>query len=361
MRDLTVGSAAPGTEARSEVPRSESATRRLVRSGMLALCAVIGLAASRWLWNLGGVGFRGDEAVYAGQAAILAGANAMRRHFILLSRGNSNFLLYQQAVALVFRAIGVSDVAARAVAALCSTLTVPVTFAIAKVLYDRRAALYAALLLALSSYAVALGRLALLDSTLTLLFSLALLFLAKWEQTSSSAYLCAFAAAAAFTIQAKVVGSLLLVVFGLYLLLGRGWRALSLPGALLARRVVVVCLAPVILQVSANSREFAEFLATSSHRVSKVPWYYYARTLGRYEGAVIVALWAAGMVAAVARRSRADLLPLTWIAVVAGFYQLYPLKAFNYLLPVVPAVSLLTGRLLAGLSLRVLPRAAPGS
>ena len=334
---------------------------RLAGSGALfalLLCAVVGLAAFLRLWNLGGVGFRGDEAVYAGQSAVLAGAGAMRRHFILLSRGNSNFLLYQQAVALVFRAVGISDVAARAVAALCSTLTVPVTFAIAKVLYDRRAALYAALLLALSSYAVALGRLALLDSTLTLLFSLAILFLVKWERTSSSAYLCVFAAAAAFTIQAKVVGSLLLVVFGLYLLLGRGWRALSLPGALLAAGVFVVCLAPVILQLSANSREFAEFLATSSHRVSKVPWYYYARTLVRYEGAVVVALWAAGMVAAVARRSRADLLPLTWIAVVAGFYQLYPLKAFNYLLPVVPAVSLLTGRLLAGLSLRVLPRAA---
>src|SRR6266511_1482557 len=103
MRDLTVGSAAPGSEARSEVPRFQPATRRLARAGALLLCAVIGLAASLRLWNLGGVGFRGDEAVYAGQSAVLSGAQAMRRHFILLSRGNSNFLLYQHAVALVFR------------------------------------------------------------------------------------------------------------------------------------------------------------------------------------------------------------------------------------------------------------------
>src|SRR5919201_1472302 len=182
---------------------------RLAGSGalfVLLLCAVVGLAAFLRLWNLGGVGFRGDEAVYAGQSAVLAGAEAMRRHFILVSRGNSNFLLYQQVVGLVYRAVGTSDVAARAVAALFSTLTVPVTFAIAKVLCGRRTALYAALLLALSSYAVALGRLALLDSMLTLLFSLGILLLVKWEQTRRAFYLCALAAVVAFTIQAKVVG-----------------------------------------------------------------------------------------------------------------------------------------------------------
>jgi Dolichyl-phosphate-mannose-protein mannosyltransferase len=358
MRELTAHNAPPGSTGRPRIHWSQPAAYRLVGSSAPLLCAVIGLAAFLRLWNLGGVGFRGDEAVYAGQSAVLAGAEAMRRHFILVSRGNSNFLLYQQMVALVYRAVGISDVAARVVAALCSTLTVPVTFAIAKLLYGRRVALYAALLLALSSYAVALGRLALLDSMLTLLFSLGILFLVKWEQTSSRLYLCAFAAAAAFTIQAKLIGSLLVVVFGLYLLLGRRWRALTLRDALLAAGVFTACLTPVILQLAASSREFAEFLSTSSHRVSKVPWYYYVRTLVRYEGAVVVALWAVGIVAAVVRRSRADLLPLLWIAVIGGFYQLYPLKAFNYLLPIVPALSLLAGRLLGSLSLRLLPRTA---
>jgi hypothetical protein len=357
MRELTAGSAPPGSAGRPRIRWSQPVVYRLVGAGVPLLCAVIALAAFLRLWNLGGVGFRGDEAVYAGQSAVLAGARAMRRHFILVSRGNSNFLLYQQIVALFYRAVGISDVAARVVAALCSTLTVPVTFLIAKLLYGRRAALYAALVLALSSYAVALGRLALLDSTLTLLLSLGILFLVKWDQTRRGVYLCAFAAAAAFTIQAKLIGSLLVVIFGLYVLLGQRWRALTLRDALLAAGVFTACLTPAILQLAASSREFADFLSTSSHRVSKVPWYYYVRTLVRYEGAVIVALWAVGIVAAIARRSRADLLPLLWIAVIGGFYQLYPLKAFNYLLPIVPALSLLAGRLLGGLSLRLLPRA----
>jgi hypothetical protein len=357
MLDLSRSGAPSGPKTGPKTLRLQPVTRHLARYEALLLCVVIGLAAFLRLWDLDRVGFRGDEAVYAGQAAVLAGAKAMRRYFILLSRGNSNFLLYQQMVAFVYRVVGVSDVAARAVAALCSTLTVPVTFFIARILHDRRTALYAALLLALSSYSVALGRLAFLDSTLTFLFSLGVLFLVKWAQTKRSLWLCAFAATAAFTIQAKVVGSLLLVVFGLYLLLAGPWRALSLRGVLLATAVFLVFLAPVVLQLAANSREFNEFLSASSHRVSKVPWYYYVRTLVGYEGAAVVALWGAGIVAAAVRRSRADLLPIIWIVVIACFYQFYPLKAFNYLLPIVPPLSLLAGRLLGSLSVRVLPRA----
>ena len=56
---------------------------------------IVAVAAGLRLWNLARVGFGGDEAVYAGQAAVLSGDDEMRRHFILASRGNSNLLLYQ--------------------------------------------------------------------------------------------------------------------------------------------------------------------------------------------------------------------------------------------------------------------------
>jgi len=44
---------------------------------------------------------------------------------------------------------------------------------------------------------------------------------------------------------------------------------------------------------------------------------------------VVVLVWTAGLVTAVVRRERADLLPGLWLLVFVGFYQLYPLKAFN--------------------------------
>jgi len=340
----------------SAAPRSRSVpdVASSTRSGFAALdglllVGIVGMAAFLRLWNLGRVGFRGDEAVYAGQAAVLAGVEDLQRYFILLSRGNSNFLLYQHVVAVVYRLLGVTDVNARIVSATFSILTVVATFLIARVLYDRRTALYAALFLAVSSYSVTLGRLALLDPTFTFLFTMAILFLLKWGRTGRTAWFCGFAATAALTIQAKVVGLLLFAVCGLYLLLSRSSSRLNLRAVLLGAAVFLVFFAPALLQVAHNSREFTEFLSRSSQRVSSVPWYYYPRTLLRYEGPVVAIGWVLGIAAVARRRSRADLMPVIWIAVVAGFYQLYPLKAFNYVLPLMPVLSLLAARVASSL------------
>jgi 4-amino-4-deoxy-L-arabinose transferase-like glycosyltransferase len=216
----------PATPAPSEPgPAGRRAGGRRGRRvlGGAALAVIVGVGALLRFWNLGRVGFRGDEAVYAGQAALLAGAEELKRYFILMSRGNSNFLLYQRIVSVGYRAFGVSDVLPRAVAATFSTATIPVVFATARTLYTRRVALAAALLLAASSYSVMLGRLALLDATLTFLVAVAMGCLAKWERTSRPAWLYGFGAATALAIQAKIVGLLLLPVLAVYLLVAR-WR-----------------------------------------------------------------------------------------------------------------------------------------
>jgi hypothetical protein len=329
-----------GTEALITGRRARRRPWALEAAALVVLVAVGGLLR---FWNLDRVGFRGDEAVYAGQAAVLAGVEELQRWFILMSRGNSNFLLFQRVVSLAYRMFGVSDVLARAVAATFSTLTIVVVFAIARSLYTRRVALIAALLLAVSSYSVVLGRLALLDSTLTFLVTLAMLCLARWDRTSRSAWLYGFAACVALAIQAKIVGVLLLPIVGGYLLVLRRrlpWRTIAL-----AAGAFLVFLSPVLLDLASNSREFGDFLSRSSRRVSHVPWTYYPTVLLGREGVVVVLLWAAGVVLAV-RRSRADLIPGLWLLVFVGFYQLYPLKAFNYLLPSVPALCLLAARAL---------------
>src|SRR3954466_12345190 len=95
------------------------------RPDLLGIVAVTGLAvlaAFVRLWRLSDVGFRGDEAVYAGQAELLGHIGGMDRWFILASRGNSNFLVYQWFVAVVYRVFGVSDTAARVVSATFSVL-----------------------------------------------------------------------------------------------------------------------------------------------------------------------------------------------------------------------------------------------
>jgi len=247
-----------------------------------ALAVIVAVGGLLRFWNLDRVGFRGDEAVYAGQAAVLAGVDELQRWFILMSRGNSNFLLFQRIVSLAYRMFGVSDVGARAVAASFSTMTIVVVFAIARTLYTRRAALIAALLLAVSSYSVFLARLALLDATLTFLVTVAMLCLARWDRTSRPAWLYGFGACVALAIQAKIVGVLLLPILGGYLLVSR--RRLPWRAVVLAAVAFLVFLSPVLLDLASNSREFGDFLSRSSRRVSHVPWTYYPTVLLGREG-----------------------------------------------------------------------------
>jgi Dolichyl-phosphate-mannose-protein mannosyltransferase len=342
----------PSTAQPGPAGRRAGGRRNTGLLGGAALAVIVGVGALLRFWNLGRVGFRGDEAVYAGQAALLAGEEQLKRYFILMSRGNSNFLLYQRIVSVGYRALGVSDVLARAVAATFSTATILVVFGIARTLYTRRVALLAALLLAVSSYSVMLGRLALLDATLTFLVAAAMGCLAKWERTSRPLWLYGFAAATALAIQAKIVGLLLLPVLAAYLLIAK--RRASLGTLALAALAFLLCLSPMLLDLAANAREFTDFLSRSSQRVSHVPWTYYPALLVGREGTVVVLLWTAGLVAAVVRRERADLLAGLWLLVFVGFYQLYPLKAFNYLLPSVPALCLLAAR-----TVEHLPRPSP--
>lgn len=133
-----------------------SATARPDLLGVVAVTALAALAAFLRLWRLSDVGFRGDEAIYAGQAELLAHTGGMDRWFILASRGNSNFLVFQWFVAVVYRVFGVSDTAARVVSATFSILTVVLVYLIGQLLYGRASGFLAGLVLAVSGYAVGL-------------------------------------------------------------------------------------------------------------------------------------------------------------------------------------------------------------
>jgi hypothetical protein len=313
------------------------------------LIAIMTLAAFLRLWDLGRVGLRGDEAVYAGQAAVLAGAKGFGPYFILQSRGDSNFLLFQEVVSVVYRFAGIGDVTARAVAAALSILTVIVVYGIGATLFGRRTGLFSALLLSVGGYSVMLGRLALLDSTLTFLFATAMLCAAKWNATKRSGWLYGFAATAALTVQAKIVGGLALLVVAIYLLISRSAGQITWRRLLISAVVFLAALTPMLVQLAGNWELYTSFLSTSVRRASAVPWYYYGKVLLAHDGPLILVLYIFGIAFAIGRRARGDLLPLLWLLTVLVFYQIYPLKAFNYLLPALPALSILAGRALDAL------------
>jgi hypothetical protein len=330
---------------RRPLGRSGGATRPASRERWVwILVAILVLAALPRLWHLMAAGFRGDEAVYSGQAGILSGDDELKRYFVLTSRGNSNFLLYQELVAVVYFFFGVSDIAARLVSVAFSVGTVLVTFELARTLYGRRLAYVAALGVALSGYAVMLGRIALLDSTLTFFFTLALLAFAKWVRTGTRAWLLCFAATVSLTIQAKVTGVLVLAIAFLYLLCSRELSRLKRRDFMLGTAVFVLFLVPVFIQALVNSHQFFQFLHDSSARVTQVQWHYYLDKLGHFNGYPLLGIWVLGIIVALMSRRSGDRLLLAGVVVLGVFFQVYPLKAFNYLLPAIPMLSILGAR-----------------
>ena len=319
--------------------------------GALMLMGILGIAAIPRMWAITDVGLRGDEAVYAGQAAVLSGDDELDRYFVLASRGNSNFLFYQQVVAAVYLLFGVSDIAARLVAIGFSLATVAVCYGIGKTFYGRNVGLLGALFIALSGYSVLLGRLALLDSSLVFLFSLAFLCFSKWLMTRRDIWLYAFAGTSALAIQSKVTGVLVLVIALNYLLVSRELRRLSMRRFLLAGLAFFVFLVPVLVQIALKGDQLLEFLGDSGQRATQVPWYYYLEKLVGFDGYVTPLVWLAGILIAMRKWTTGDRLLLFWVFVVLLFFHAYPLKAFNYLLPLIPAVSILAGRAVHDLAL----------
>jgi len=311
-------------------------------------------------WELTKIGLRGDEAVYAGQALILAGHEEMRRFFVLASRGISNFLLHQGLQALVYSAFGVSDLTTRLLSVTFSMLTVVVVYLLGRELFDQRIGAVAAFLLAINGYAVSLGRLALLDSTMTFFFTLSMLWLANWIRTGKPRWAYLLAGTAGLAVMAKAPAALVIPVSLLIVIVTRRLGDLDLRTVAGSTLAFTVSISPAILQFASNPSLLTEFFLQGSSRVSRVPTTYYIDKLATLAGPIFLLITILGVAVALVYRKKGDLICLIWAATVILFFQAYPLKGFNYILPLVPAASILAGRGLVSLarSLNVLPSLA---
>ena len=97
--------------------------RRIVPVLAVALVAAPGVVLR--LWNLNALGFNSDEAVYAGQAAAIAGNPQLSTLFPVF---RAHPLLFQMAVSLMYR-VQVSDLTPRLLAVAFGLATVAVGYA----------------------------------------------------------------------------------------------------------------------------------------------------------------------------------------------------------------------------------------
>jgi len=308
-------------------------------------------------WELTKIGLRGDEAVYAGQALILAGHQEMKRFFVLASRGVSNFLLHQGLQALIYSALGVSDLTTRLLPVILSMLTVVVVYLLGRELFDQRIGAVAAFLLAINGYAVSLGRLALLDSTMTFFVTLSMLWLARWTRTGEPKWAYLLAGTAGLAVMAKTPAIFVIPISLLIVVVTRRLGNLDLRTVAGSSLAFTVCISPAILQFVSDPSLLTTFFLQGSSRVSMASTTYYIDKLVTFAGPIFLVVTILGVAVALVCRKKGDLMCLIWVTAVIGFFQAYPLKGFNYILPLIPAASILAGRGLVSLvrSLNLLP------
>jgi 4-amino-4-deoxy-L-arabinose transferase-like glycosyltransferase len=310
----------------------------------VVLVGILALATVARLWNIGALGANSDEAVYAGQAASIAGDPALTPFFPIF---RAHPLLFQTLISGVYH-LGGGLEAARVVSAALGVATVYVTFRLGRLLYGTLAGLIAALVLALMPYHVVVTRQVLLDGPMVLLATLTLYLVARFATTARPAWLYAAAVAMGLTVLSKETSVLLLgalyAFFAFAPEIRVRLRQVVVAGALLG---VMVLQYPLVLRLAGGATSGGHYLVWQLFRRPNHGLDFYATVVPQAMGLLVVAAALAGLVLLRRRASWRETLLLCWILVPAAFFELWPVKGFQYLLPCAPAVAVLAGRALA--------------
>ncbi|HEX6678379.1 MAG TPA: glycosyltransferase family 39 protein [Actinomycetes bacterium] len=335
---ITVPEQAPGpaVAAPARLP-----ARVVVPAGM----AIAGVGAFLRLWQLGALGFNSDEAVYAGQAASIAGDPTLKAIFPVF---RAHPLLYQFLLALLFRH-GSHDLVARLLAVAFGLATVYLVYRLGRLLYGQAVGLLAAALLALCPYHVVVTRQVLLDGPLTFFATLTLYLLATFVVTGLPAWLYAAGAGLGLTFLAKETGLVFAPATYTFLAL--------VPGLRVRRREVAgwaVCAAlvvapfPLSLLLGGGGRTAQGFLVWQLFRQPNHDWNFYLVQVSLALGPLLLLAALLALAASVGAWSWRETLLACWAAIPLLFFQVWPVKGFQYELPVAVVVAVLAARLLVG-------------
>jgi hypothetical protein len=321
------------------------------------LFAIIAVGAVVRLLNYNTVGYNSDEAVYAGQGASIA-HDATLAPFFPVFRAHP--LLFQSIVSIGYW-VGWGDWWGRFASVLFGLATIALIFELARLLYGVRAGLIAASILALMPYHVAVTRQVLLDGPQTFFITLTLYLLARYADSRRVYWLYAAGSGMGLAVLAKEPSILFLA--GIY-----AFFALAPDVAIKVRHflgagvvmAITIIPFPLAIAFSGKPKTGGNFLAWQLFRRPNHSALFYPHAVPLAIGLGVVIAAVAGLVIMRRRRlwSWRETLLLCWIVVPAAFFELWPVKGFQYLLPVAPAVAILAARLFT-LDLRLPERLAP--
>ena len=307
----------------------------------LGLAGIILAGAFVRIWAIASVGFNNDEAVYAGQGASLA-ADPVYSNLFAIFRAHP--LLTQFLYSISFRFFGVDDVAPRLITVGFGLAAIALAYATGALLYGRRAGLIAAAILALMPYHVIVTRQALLDGPETTLFLLSMYMVVRYVRGNDARWLYSAAFTTGLTVLAKETAVLIVPVAVAFLLLVPEVH-IPLRRQLVALGLFVIAVAPypAAIAIGKGTNAAQSFLLWQILRQPNHTWTFYGDILPGAVGPLVLFAGAAGLLYAIRRGGWEDRLLFSWIAVPVAFFEIWPVKGFQYLLPISPAIAILVG------------------
>ncbi len=312
--------------------------------------AIVGLSmalgAFLRLWQINAVGYNTDEAVYAGQAAAISGVPGLKDLFPIF---RAHPLLVQFLLSLIYK-IQFSDLAGRLLAVAFGMGTVYLVYLIGKTLYGRLPGALAAMFLAVMPYEVTVSRQLLLDGPMVFFATLTLYLLARFGKTNRVEWLYAAGAGLGLTFLSKETGIILLGAVFVFLALSPDLH-LRIRDLLITFALFVLTVAPMPLTLFLAGRSSTgnNYLLYQLFRRPNHGGLFYLQNVTPALGIVLVIVAFAGLLFLWRERSWRETLLLSWIFVTVLFFQIWPVKGYQYLLPIAPPMALLAGRVLGKL------------
>lgn len=327
--------------------RVETNRRRVPRpdTHVLAVLAVLALGLAVRLWQIDDLGFNSDEAVYAGQAASITGDPETLEYFPVF---RAHPLLFHATVSLVFEVFGVSDLAARLTAVGFGMANVAAAILLGRELDGRRAGLLAGLLVAVMPYHVVVSRQVLLDGPQAFFVTMTIWAIARYVRLGRTRWLCAASILLGMSVLAKetsvVLAGSVFAFFALSPGIALGWRRALAAASIF---VSVVAAYPMSLRLAGATSTGGAFITYQLFRRPNHGLDFYPLVVPPALGLGVVVAAMAGAALARHRFTWRETLLWSWVAVPLLFFELFPVKGYQYLLPlatplaVIAAVALL--------------------
>ncbi len=336
------------TQADADQP-TRPALRLVTGTPFLLACIVVSGAFLR-LVSLNATGYNSDEAVYAGQAASIAGDHSLTPFFPVF---RAHPMLFQTLLSL-FYLDGVSDLTGRLLAASFGIGTIVVVYLTGSLLHGRRVGLVAAAILAVMPYDVVVSRQVLLDGPLTFFATVTLYLLARFSLTGRAPWLYAAGGAMGLTFLSKETGILILGAIYVFFALSKEVKVRIRDLVLSFAAFLAVAIPyPLSLVFSGKSSTGSNFLAWQVFRRPNHGSSFYFTQVPPALGFAVVALAIVGLIAVRRTWTWRDTLLLVWVVVPIAVFEIWSVKGFQYLLPTASPFAILAARGLLDLPFRL--------